>query len=225
HTRPQPPNIARLLSCPFPAVAKSCFTLQPLRQWLFALLSSCCKAVVAAVRAELAAHKEERDELQHEVNELRLKLTAVEEKNEATAVAVDESERELAAVKQEVAEQSQSTRLQLEDAERTRSAEMREMRGQVEERERELAAELAAVKGELAELKLSTALQLEEAERRRVAEMRGQVEERERELAAVKGELAEQKDALMELDVDLKISQSVGDQETAWQVSAEGIDA
>ncbi|CAI5509301.1 unnamed protein product, partial [Closterium sp. Naga37s-1] len=65
-----------------------------------------------------------------------------------------------------------------------------------------------------------TRRELEEAERRRVAEMmemRGQMEERERELAALKGEFAEQKDALMDLDVDLHIIRSVGDQRTAWE--------
>ncbi|CAI5480691.1 unnamed protein product [Closterium sp. Yama58-4] len=80
--------------------------------------------------------------------------------------------------------------------------------------------ELAALRQELAELKQSTTLQLEEAERIRVAEireMRGQLEEREREVAALKGELAGHKDAHMKLDVESKISESVGDQQPAWE--------
>ncbi|CAI7839949.1 unnamed protein product [Closterium sp. NIES-53] len=57
-------------------------------------------------------------------------------------------------------------------------------------------------------------------ERRRAAdlEMRGQVEEREREENAGKGGMAAvQEDAGMEKDVDLQITQSEGDQKTAWE--------
>ncbi|CAI5476865.1 unnamed protein product [Closterium sp. Yama58-4] len=65
-----------------------------------------------------------------------------------------------------------------------------------------------------------TRRRLDEAERRRVVETRksrGQVKERERELAAVKGEVTELKDALKKLDIELKISQSEGDEKTAWE--------
>ncbi|CAI5462116.1 unnamed protein product [Closterium sp. Yama58-4] len=96
----------------------------------------------------------------------------------------------------------------------------RELRRQVEEREREV----AAVKEELAESK-----------RRRVAEMneiRGQVEERERalavevaavksELMGVKGAMVDHKDAMTEkLDMaerSKETDQSEGDLKTAWE--------
>ncbi|CAI5499753.1 unnamed protein product [Closterium sp. Naga37s-1] len=51
--------------------------------------------VLAAVGGELAAHKDEVDELQQ-------KLTILEERYEATATAVEERERDLAAVKVEL---------------------------------------------------------------------------------------------------------------------------
>ncbi|CAI5495977.1 unnamed protein product [Closterium sp. Naga37s-1] len=54
------------------------------------------EAVLAAVREELGAHKEEVDELRH-------MLTAVEERNGVTAAAMEERERELVAVKGELA--------------------------------------------------------------------------------------------------------------------------
>ncbi|CAI5940328.1 unnamed protein product [Closterium sp. NIES-65] len=172
------------------------------------------EAVLAAVREELAAHKEE-------VNELRHTSSVVNERNKAADAVIHERERGLAPVKGELAEQR--------DVAERRELDMREMR-------EELLAELVAVKGELAavkgevgevkgglsevkgglaemrgglaemkgglcEHKQSTALQLEEAERRRMAEIkeiRGQVEERERELAVVKRELAALKDAMIE---------------------------
>ncbi|CAI5514165.1 unnamed protein product [Closterium sp. Naga37s-1] len=66
-----------------------------------------------------------------------------------------------------------------------------------------VSGEVSAIQGELCEHRQSTALL------------------RERELAAVKGELDEHKDTLMRLDVDSRISKSVGDQKTAWEVSDE----
>ncbi|CAI6009753.1 unnamed protein product [Closterium sp. NIES-65] len=53
------------------------------------------EAVLAAVREELAAHKEE-------VNELRHTLNAVVERNEATAAVMKEREGDLAAVRREL---------------------------------------------------------------------------------------------------------------------------
>ncbi|CAI5960200.1 unnamed protein product [Closterium sp. NIES-64] len=117
---------------------------------------------------------------------------AMEMRLRALGVQLEERRRELEeAERRRVAEMKGQVedRRDLEKAEWMREIEIREMRAQVEERERLLGAELAAVKGELGAHKQSTALQLEEAERRRVAEMRGQVEERERELAAVKGQV------------------------------------
>ncbi|CAI6009752.1 unnamed protein product [Closterium sp. NIES-65] len=102
-----------------------------------ALIDTVKEAVVGAVRAELAANKEERDELQH-------MLTAVEERNYATASLVEE----LAAVREELAgykEEVKELRLKL-----TAVEEKNEMTAAVmEERE----GELAAVKRELAEHK------------------------------------------------------------------------
>ncbi|CAI5499741.1 unnamed protein product [Closterium sp. Naga37s-1] len=92
-----------------------------------ALVEVVKEVVLAAVRGDLSAHKEEVDELQH-------MLTAVEEKNEATNAAMEERERELAAVKRELAA----------------------VKGELAAVKGELAAvkgELAAVKGELAEHK------------------------------------------------------------------------
>ncbi|CAI5476874.1 unnamed protein product [Closterium sp. Yama58-4] len=189
------------------------------------------EAVLAAVREEMAAHKEE-------VNELRNMLTVVEQRNGATAAAMEENRRELIAAKTEfievkreliavkmelitvkgaLAEHKQSTALQLEEAERRRVVEIREMRGQVEERERELTAELAAVKGELARERDERRREVQEVERRRSADlagMKGQVEERERKEKGGKGGLAAVlKDAGMEMDVE-------GVQTRAWEVSA-----
>ncbi|CAI5940211.1 unnamed protein product [Closterium sp. NIES-65] len=200
------------------------------------------EAVLAAVREELAAYKEE-------VNKLGHMLTVVEERNGSIAAVMEERERELAAMKQELAEHKQSIKLQFEEAEKRRVAEMREMRGQVEEREELVAVrrEVAAVKEEhkiaergresdLRELKgeagngedeFRTELASERDERRDVQEVerreadligvRGMVEQMERELAAVKGKLAAKKDAGMKVDVDLQISQTGGDERTAWQ--------
>ncbi|CAI6009758.1 unnamed protein product [Closterium sp. NIES-65] len=159
----------------------------------------------------------------------------------------------------------------MEEAERRQVAQMNEMRGQMEERERKLIAELAAVKaeligvkGELADHKGAVTEKLDMAERRRavelrelreearkgedemradlarereerrrevqeverrrasdLTEMKGQMEEREKEPAAVKDELAEQKHAHMQMDVDLKIIHCEGHQKFAWKVSAE----
>ncbi|CAI5486398.1 unnamed protein product [Closterium sp. Naga37s-1] len=111
---------------------------------LLALNEFIKEAVLAAVREELAAYKEE-------VNELRQR----EERNGSIAAVMEERERELAAMKQELAEHKQSTKLQFEEAEKRRVAEMREMRGQVEEREELVAVrrEVAAVKEELGEHK------------------------------------------------------------------------
>ncbi|CAI5507109.1 unnamed protein product [Closterium sp. Naga37s-1] len=157
------------------------------------------EAVLAAVGEELAAHKEE-------LNELRHMLTVAEQRNGAISAAMEEKrrefisaktefiavKRELIAVKTElftvnaeVAEHKQSTALQLEEVERRRVAEMREMRGQVEEREREL----AAVKGELAEVKGE------------VTAVKGEVTAVKGEVTAVKGEVAEQNHRVLKLDV------------------------
>ncbi|CAI5940298.1 unnamed protein product [Closterium sp. NIES-65] len=142
------------------------------------------EAVLAAVREELAAHKEE-------VNELRHMLTVAEQRNGATTAAMEENRREFIAAKTEfievkreliavktalftvnaeLGEHKQSTALKSEEAERKLVA---EMRGRVEERERKFAAlqggvnavrgEVTTVKGEVTEqtlrvLKLEAAL-------------------------------------------------------------------
>ncbi|CAI5987443.1 unnamed protein product [Closterium sp. NIES-64] len=143
------------------------------------------EAVLAAVREELAAHKEE-------VNELRHMLTVAEQRNGATTAAMEENRREFIAAKTEfievkreliavktalftvnaeLGEHKQSTALKSEEAERKLVA---EMRGRVEERERKFAAlqggvnavrgEVTTVKGEVTEqtlrvLKLEAALE------------------------------------------------------------------
>ncbi|CAI5940218.1 unnamed protein product [Closterium sp. NIES-64] len=156
---------------------------------------------LAAVKGELAAHKEE------EGDELRHTLTVLEERYEATVAVMEERGSKLAAVKREVTavkgelagvKSWLGEHLQLEEADRRRVAEMREMRRQGGGRGKELAAESAPVKGELAEHKQSTMLEQDKAVRRQMAEMRGQVEERERDLTAVKGGLVEIKDAMAE---------------------------
>ncbi|CAI6009711.1 unnamed protein product [Closterium sp. NIES-65] len=106
------------------------------------------EAVLAAVREELAAHKEE-------LNELQNMLFAVEEKNEATASVMEERGRELAAVKGELAaykEEGDELRHTLTVLEERYEATVAVM----EERGRKLAAvkrEVTAVKGELAGVK------------------------------------------------------------------------
>ncbi|CAI5509235.1 unnamed protein product [Closterium sp. Naga37s-1] len=100
------------------------------------------KRGVSAVTGEVNAVKGELNAMKGELNTVKGELNAV--KGELNAV-----KGELEAGKRALAEHKQSTTLQVEEAERRRGAEMRGMRGQVEEWEREL----AAVKGELATVK------------------------------------------------------------------------
>ncbi|CAI5480498.1 unnamed protein product [Closterium sp. Yama58-4] len=133
----------------------------------------------------------------------------------ALGVQLEETRRELAAAKGE-----------LDEAERKRVAEIREMSGQVMAREREL----AAVKGELAQQKDAIREQDDVAGRRIESEMREFKEEMRAELARGREERRE----VLELDwpraitarvkacrnwvnVEVEINQSEGDQKTAWE--------
>ncbi|CAI5486380.1 unnamed protein product [Closterium sp. Naga37s-1] len=133
------------------------------------------EAVLAAVRGELAAHKEE-------VNELRHLLTAAEERNKAASVAMEERERELAEARRELAEHKGAMVEQRDVAERKR--EMRE----------KLVAELAAVKGEVGEVKGEVSEVKGE-----VSEVKGEVGEVKGEVSEVKGEVSEVKGEVSEV--------------------------
>ncbi|CAI5462123.1 unnamed protein product [Closterium sp. Yama58-4] len=134
---------------------------------------------VNAVKGEVNAVKGEVNAVNGEVNTVKGELIAVKGKvgamkGDVNAVrgGVNAVKRgvsvvtgEVNAVKAEVAEHKQSTTLQLEEAERRRVAEMREMRGQVKERE----WKLAAVKKELdahknARMKVDVDLQIRQSE-------------------------------------------------------------
>ncbi|CAI5996788.1 unnamed protein product [Closterium sp. NIES-65] len=169
--------------------------------------------------------EETRREFRGQVEERERELGAVKEKLEETEgrqvveiremrEKVEERERELAEVKGELAEHKEAMREQWDVAERRRESILRELREEARKGEEEMRAELAREREE-------RRWEVQEVERRRAAdlmEMSGQMEERERELAAVKGELAEQKDVLVKLYVDLQFRESEGDQKTAWQV-------
>ncbi|CAI6009709.1 unnamed protein product [Closterium sp. NIES-65] len=105
-----------------------------------------------------------------QLEETRRELEGAERRRLAEMMQgeVNAVREEVIAAKGEMAEQKQSTTLQFEEAERRRVA---EMRGQVEERERELAAVkggLAALRGELVEqnvlMKLDVDLQIRQSE-------------------------------------------------------------
>ncbi|CAI5496015.1 unnamed protein product [Closterium sp. Naga37s-1] len=187
------------------------------------------EAVLAAVREELAAHKEEVDELRH-------MLKAVEERNGVIAATMEEKERELVVVKgelattkKELAEHKQSTKLQLEEVEEKRVAEMKDMRRQVEEGERELAEHKEAVKEKWDVAESKKDLDLRELKDEMRAEFAREREERRKEVRGLNWprameELAACKEWQMIQDVksniDLEIQQSDGIWKVACQVGA-----
>ncbi|CAI5458043.1 unnamed protein product [Closterium sp. Yama58-4] len=214
-------------STPFTAIPLALTMLQPCG--IFPLLHSPMKRVcfgmkrvgevVVSVTASMGGTHEGKEVMEMRMRALGVQLEETRRELAASRGEVTAVKGEFVAVKGEfvavkdetemrlraLGMQLEETRSELEEVERRRAAEMREMRGQGEEREGKLASALAAVKvelatvqGEVAEHKQSNRLQLEQAERRRVAEMRGQVEEREREVAAVKGELAAHKEGMKE---------------------------
>ncbi|CAI5987809.1 unnamed protein product [Closterium sp. NIES-64] len=95
------------------------------------------------LRGQVEERKRGLEEVERRrVAEMREMRGEVEERGEEMAAELAAVEGELGAVKGRLAEQKQSTAVQLEEAERRRAAQMREMRGQV-----------GAVKGEVAEHK------------------------------------------------------------------------
>ncbi|CAI6009747.1 unnamed protein product [Closterium sp. NIES-65] len=122
------------------------------------------KGEVSAVKGGVNAVKGKVSGVKGEVNAMRGGVNAVKGEVNAVKRVVSAVTGEVNAVKGELAEHKQSTALQLEEAERKRVAEMREMRAQVEERERKLAVvkkELDAHKN--ARLKLDVDLQIRQS--------------------------------------------------------------
>ncbi|CAI5523052.1 unnamed protein product [Closterium sp. Naga37s-1] len=195
------------------------------------------KGELVAVREEVAQQNErvlmleERNQvLENEVDVLRRALGVVAERSELAAMKGG-----LAVAKGELGEHKQSKTLQLQEAERRRVAEMREMRGQVEEREREV----SVVKMKLSEYTDVIAEQLHVAERRRekdLRELREEFRKGEDEMRADLSREREERREVQELNwprvmedlaackawvnVELEIIQSKGPQKIAWEVSA-----
>ncbi|CAI5458042.1 unnamed protein product [Closterium sp. Yama58-4] len=116
--------------------------------------------------------------------EIRGMRAQVEERERELGAVLAAAKREVNAVKGELVEHKQSTTLQLEEAERRRVA---EMRGQVEERERELGVvkgEVNAVKGEVNAVKGEV-----NAVKGEVNAVKGEVNAVKGEVNAVKGEV------------------------------------
>ncbi|CAI5509520.1 unnamed protein product, partial [Closterium sp. Naga37s-1] len=198
---------------------------------------------LAAVKGELAAVQGELTAMKRELAEHK---DAMAEQVEARKES-SEIREELAALKRDLRRQRDLAKSQIEEVDKRHGEELIELRGQVEERKRELekaerrrvemAAELAAVKGALAGHKDSVIEQLRMTERRRESGLKELIEEVRKKEDEMRAELAIEREerrrevqesnwprAMEELaacrnwvNIEKEISQSQCHQKTAWE--------
>ncbi|CAI5502113.1 unnamed protein product [Closterium sp. Naga37s-1] len=156
---------------------------------------------LAAVKGELGAVQGELAAMKRELAEHK---DAMAEQVEARK-ELSEIREELAALRRDLRGQKDFVKSQLDEAEKRHTENLIELRGQVEERKRELekverrrvaemAAELAAVKGALAGHKDSMIEQLRMAERRRESGLKGLIEEVRKKEDDMRAELARERE-------------------------------